>query len=92
MRLLVASLVGSMIWFTVLLGPLSGDAPTILRAFGGSHARAAQRAVDLVPSGAAVSATNGLGSHLSARREIYLFPVVRDARWVVRRRARSVRM
>ena len=40
-------------------------------------------AVGLVPSGAAVSASNKLGGHLAARRRLYVFPVVRRARWVV---------
>jgi uncharacterized membrane protein len=49
----------------------------------GGHARAAERAVALVPAGAAVSATNTLGAHLSERRRVLGFPVVRDATWVV---------
>jgi hypothetical protein len=40
-------------------------------------------AVNLIPSGVAVSASNYLAAHLSARRHIYIFPVVREARWVV---------
>jgi hypothetical protein len=30
-----------------------------------------------------VSATNSLGAHLSDRRRIFSFPVLREARWVV---------
>ena len=44
---------------------------------------AARRAVALVPSGAPVSATNLLGAHLSARRRVFSFPVLREARWLV---------
>jgi uncharacterized membrane protein len=48
----------------------------------GEHARIAARAVRLVPAGAAVSATNGLGAHLSERRRVFSFPVLGEARWV----------
>jgi uncharacterized membrane protein len=46
------------------------------------HADAAARAVASVPRGVDVSASNTLGAHLSDRRRIFSFPVVRDARWV----------
>lgn len=64
----------------VLVGPLRAgelwpDRPS-------SHDRIAERAVDLVPDDAAVSSTNGLGAHLSERRRIHSFPVLRDAEWV----------
>jgi len=35
-----------------------------------------------VPAGAAVSATNNLGAHLSERQRIFSFPVLREAQWV----------
>ncbi|MFL5963911.1 MAG: DUF2079 domain-containing protein [Gaiellaceae bacterium] len=58
-----------------------------LKAWG-SPARAAKlRAVELVPSGAPVSASNQLGGHLSARRYSYIFPTLGRARWVVIDRA-----
>ena len=41
------------------------------------------RAVALVPEDAPVSATNRVGSHLSARRYFYSVPVVRRAEWIV---------
>jgi len=44
---------------------------------------AARRAVALVPAGAAVSATNALGAHLSSRQRIFSFPVLAEAKWVV---------
>ena len=47
-----------------------------------SHDRAAARVLEAVPAGAAVSATNTLGAHLSERRRIFSFPVLREARWV----------
>jgi uncharacterized membrane protein len=45
--------------------------------------RAMQKAVDLVPPGARVSAVNAAGSHLSARRRIQLFPRIQGADWVL---------
>jgi uncharacterized membrane protein len=44
---------------------------------------AERRAVALVPAQAAVSTTNYLGSHLASRRALYVFPVIRNADWVV---------
>ncbi len=35
-----------------------------------------------IPAGVPVSATNTLGAHLSERRRIFSFPVVREARWI----------
>ena len=46
------------------------------------HDAAARRALRLIPGDAAVSATNSLGAHLSARRRIFSFPVLEDADWV----------
>ena len=46
------------------------------------HDRVAARAVRLIPDDAVVSVTNSLGAHLSARRRILSFPLLRDARWV----------
>jgi uncharacterized membrane protein len=48
-----------------------------------SQVMAAHHAVSLIPSDAKVSATNHLGSHLAARRYLYVFPVLRKADWVV---------
>ncbi len=47
-----------------------------------AHDRAAARVLQAVPAGVPVSATNTLGAHLSARRRIFSFPVLREARWV----------
>jgi uncharacterized membrane protein len=73
--LLAASAIGA-----VVVGPLrAGElAPDRISA----HDRAAARAVGLIPSDVAVSSTNGLGGHLSERRRIHSFPVIRDAEWV----------
>ena len=47
-----------------------------------AHDRVAARALELVPADAAVSASNTLGAHLSARSRIYSFPLVEGADWV----------
>jgi uncharacterized membrane protein len=46
------------------------------------HDRIAERALGLIPDDAVVSATNSLGSHLSARRRFLSFPQVQDADWI----------
>ena len=61
----------------VLLGPLGR---VTIRA--DAHDAAARRGLALVPAGAPVSATNTLGAHLSARRRVFSFPVLREAEWV----------
>ena len=48
-----------------------------------AHAEVIDRAIRLVPANAVVSVENGVGSHLSARRVVYLFPYVDDAQYVV---------
>ena len=73
----------------ILLGPLPvwrdvpfGSDLATREHIVGHHARVAARAVALIPADAPVSATNTLGAHLSARRRIFSFPVLRDATWV----------
>ncbi len=73
----------------VLLGPLPlyRHVPLGSRVAARDHIvtardRAAQRVLGAVPAGVAVSATNTLGAHLSERRRIFSFPVLREARWV----------
>jgi uncharacterized membrane protein len=44
---------------------------------------ARQRAVNLIPADASVSASNHLGAYVSERRYIYEFPYVRRARWMI---------
>lgn len=61
----------------VALGPL-GRVETRADA----HDAALRRAVALVPDDAAVSATNALGAHLSARERVLSFPVLARADWV----------
>jgi len=46
------------------------------------HDRIADRALELIPAGAVVSATNTLGAHLSARRRVLSFPFLQDAAWI----------
>jgi uncharacterized membrane protein len=47
-----------------------------------AHDRVVERALDRIPGDAVVSATNSLGSHLSARRRFLSFPHVEDADWI----------
>jgi len=47
-----------------------------------AHDRIVERALEQVPQDAVVSATNSLGSHLSARRRFLSFPQVQDADWI----------
>jgi uncharacterized membrane protein len=46
------------------------------------HDRIAERALELIPPRAVVSATNTLGGHLSARPRVLSFPFVQDATWI----------
>jgi uncharacterized membrane protein len=46
------------------------------------HDRVAERALELIPDKAVVSATNTLGAHLSARRRFLSFPYLEDATWI----------
>ena len=62
----------------VVLGPLGR-----VHVRADAHDSATRRALALIPAGAPVSATNTLGAHLSARRRIFSFPVLREAEWVV---------
>lgn len=74
-------------------GAILGPLPVWAEVPGGSklatrdhivtpHDHAAARVLRAVPPQAAVSATNTLGAHLSERRRIFSFPVIREARWV----------
>ena len=79
----------------ILLGPLPiwahvpfGSDLAAREHVVGGHAEIAERAIRLVPADAAVSATNTLGAHLSERRRIFSFPVLREATWVVVDRTR----
>jgi len=73
-------LLASCVAGTVLIGPLG--AGELVPEQRSAHDLVAARALSLIPSTAAVSSTNGLGAHLSERRRIHSFPVVRDADWV----------
>lgn len=66
------------LWRDVPFGSRLGTRDHIVTA----HDRVAAEALRRVPPDAVVSATNTLGAHLSARRRIYSFPLVRDATWI----------
>lgn len=79
--LLVGARVGPLpLWSGV---PLGWDGSPHMTFTPDAQARALARAVALVPPDARVSASNAPGAHLSARRRVHLFPVVRDADYVV---------
>ncbi len=83
---LAVTLVTIGVGFTIVAGPLSpipGSGSPHHGFSGGAEARAMQEAVDLVPDGVPVSASNPVGAHLSDRERIHLFPLVADAEWVV---------
>jgi uncharacterized membrane protein len=88
---MAAGIVAATLLTGVVLGPLplwgwlpGGYGGSPMHAFTvDDHAAALQRAVDRIPEGVPVSATNAAGSHLSDRERIHLFPVLRDAEWVL---------
>ena len=51
--------------------------------FSPSHVAALDRAVAAVPDDAPVTTTNAAGARLSARRYVYLVPILRRAEWAV---------
>jgi uncharacterized membrane protein len=65
----------------IYLGLSRGDIAAALPSNDERQAKA--HAVGIVPAGVPVSASNQLATYLSARRYIYVFPVLRKARWVV---------
>jgi uncharacterized membrane protein len=80
----VAAVVGNF-----LLGPIplwrfvpGGETLQAKAAQVSEHDRIAERALEVVPANAPVTATNSLGSHLSERRRIFSFPYVGQAQWV----------
>jgi len=86
---LAMTLVAVMVAANVVLGavPLWRDLPggQTYRAYAShvaTHDRVTDRALELIPDGAVVSATNSLGSHLSGRRRFLSFPYIRDAQWI----------
>jgi uncharacterized membrane protein len=75
----VLALIASVAFF-VAVGPRPGPFLDAIDARAGESLR---QAADLIPSDAAVSASEGLGGRLSERRVIYSFPMIRDADWVI---------
>jgi uncharacterized membrane protein len=81
---LTAALVGN-----YLLGAIpvwselpGGETLQARAAIVSAHDRIAAQALRLIPPDAAVSATNSLGGHLSARRRVLSFPYIQDATWI----------
>jgi uncharacterized membrane protein len=64
----------------LFFGPL---VPVLRQHPPAARLEAERRAVAMIPADAPVSSTNILGAHLAARRSLYVFPLLGDARWVV---------
>jgi uncharacterized membrane protein len=65
----------------IYLSLVRGD---VAAALPSNPLRAAKsHAVQIVPDGVPVSASNQLATYVSARRYMYIFPVVRKSRWVI---------
>ncbi len=81
-RALVSSpvLASSLVVF-ITVGPVG--VPRAGALFPIRAASAKQQAVNLIPASARVSATNHLAVPLAARRFLFVFPVLRDANWVI---------
>jgi uncharacterized membrane protein len=82
--MLVVSLVATVVygplplWSHIPLGQKVGASQYRITA----RNHAADTAVRLIPAGEPVSATNTMGAHLSARRRVFNFPTLREARWI----------
>jgi uncharacterized membrane protein len=69
---------------TAVLSPFWTAVPVARDAVAGSGRLSAERhAVELIPDGVPVSATNIISAHLSNRQRIMLFPNTRRAQWIV---------
>lgn len=70
-----------------VLGPLPFSLPGAHysgRSFARSgHAKVLDEAVAMIPDGAVVSVNNNVGSHLSARRVVFVFPEFEGAEYVI---------
>ena len=83
-------LVGVAVVAAVALGPIplwshvpSGQNQTAYqyRITGRDHT--AEHAITLIPRAAAVTTSNTIGAHLSDRRRVLSFPLLRESRWIV---------
>lgn len=85
--LAAATILGLSVAFSVLLGPWPGSpgrTPLWYQTeVSPRHVEVLDRAVSLVPDGAAVSATNKVGLRLAARSYLAPAPVLGEAEWVV---------
>jgi len=78
-----AGIVLAAVAVTAVLSPFWTAVPVARDAVTGSGLVSAERhAVQLIPDGVPVSATNIISAHLSNRRRIMLFPNTRRAKWI----------
>jgi uncharacterized membrane protein len=81
-RLSLGVLVGVLCF--ALYSPIVFGAAKVVEVLKDDPRWAAERhALDLVPQSVPVAVSNHLGSRLSARQFVYVFPRTRDARWIV---------
>jgi uncharacterized membrane protein len=73
------------IGLSVLFGPWGPGAQPLWyqTKLSERHVAALDRAVEFVPDGVPVSASNRVGSHLAARRYLYVLPTIERAEWIV---------
>lgn len=76
------------VYMDLSYGPLPisrfGDEnPVVMKSLAPERVANVDEAVALIPTGAKVSASNWIGPHLAHRRYLYLFPVIKDADYVV---------
>ena len=83
LRLLASVVVVVALVATLTVGPLSGARRGWGLVRSPEHRALLNRAVAMVPAGVSVSADSALGAHLSARPRIYIFPVLRNAQYVL---------
>jgi len=89
--LVAAGLLGTLITGPVPIGtPFSRATPSRIDQYQlmPGHAQALADGAALIPGDAVVSVGNNAGGHLSARRRVLVFPVIRDAEWVMVDRTR----
>jgi hypothetical protein len=76
------------VWLCYERGPLPVSAnwqtnPVVMQPLPDEYVANLDAAVAAVPDGARVSASNWIAPHLTHRRHLYLFPVIKDAEYVV---------
>ena len=82
LTLLVLVAVTCIAVYSPLLAVFARHEVSLARASNPHHAAVA-RALELIPPSAPVAATNQLGTYVSGRRYVYVFPYIRRATWII---------